>query len=447
MPLSGNKFPAYKTLRLDELIPYARNSRTHSDEQVAQVAASIKEFGFTNPVLVDSDGGIIAGHGRVLAARKLGLTEVPCIELSHLTDAQKQAYVIADNQLALNAGWDLEMLKVEIGELSDGGFDIDLLGFGDDFLAGLMTETTAGKTDEDFVPEPPEEPVTKPGDVWVLGNHRLMCGDSTDATSVGRVMGGKGSADIIFTSPPYAQQRDYGAAKEKCADWDGLMAGAFLSASVKDGGHVLVNLGIVHDKGRVNVYWENWIAAMGDGGWPLFGWYVWDKGFGAPGDWNGRLAPSHEFIFHFAKKPSRANKWVDKKPENIAVGHGKNLRGKDGTTKEKSNPNASLQPTKVADSVIRVSPHMARTSATGTHPAVFPVALCEHIYQSYAKAGDVVYEPFCGSGTSIIACEKFGASCCAMELDPVYVDIAVKRWEEFTGKKAVLEGSGEQEAA
>ena len=174
---------------IDSLIPYARNARTHSDAQVAQIAASIREFGWTNPVLLDGEKGIIAGHGRVLAARKLGMEEVPCIELSHLTEAQKRAYILADNRLAENAGWDSDLLKIELGELRDMGMDLSLTGFDETFLADILTERTDGLCDPDELPEQPE-PKTKPGDVWILGRHRLVCGDSTVATDVEKAMGG-----------------------------------------------------------------------------------------------------------------------------------------------------------------------------------------------------------------------------------------------------------------
>ena len=275
---------------LADLVPYARNSRTHSDEQVAQIAGSIKEFGFTNPVLIDGEGGIIAGHGRVLAARKLSMESVPCIVLDYLTEAQKRAYVIADNKLALNAGWDDEMLALELGELEGMDFDLSLTGFDEDDLENLMhldPEPEEGLTDEDAVPEAPEQPVTVEGDVWVLGNHRLMCGDSTSIDAVDKLMAGQ-NADLCFTSPPYAQQRDY---KKEISDWDELMNGVFAAAPVKDGAQILVNLGLVHEKGRVNSYWDKWLSFMDANGWPLFGWYVWDKGFGLPGNWNGRFAP------------------------------------------------------------------------------------------------------------------------------------------------------------
>ena len=190
-------------ISIEALIPYARNSRTHDDAQVAQIAASIREFGFTNPVLIDSDGGVIAGHGRIMAARKLSLQEVPCIRLGHLTDAQKRAYVIADNKLALNAGWDESMLNLELGELQDMGFDISLIGFGKNELSELMAEEpTEGLTDENAVPEVKEKPKSQRGDVWLLGEHRLMCGDSTQADDLAKLMDGD-KADLVWTDPPY----------------------------------------------------------------------------------------------------------------------------------------------------------------------------------------------------------------------------------------------------
>lgn len=181
-----------ESLPVSDLIPYARNSRTHSDEQVTQIAASIREFGFTNPVLIDSNGTIIAGHGRVMAAKKVGLAEVPCLRVQHLSPSQIRAYVIADNKLALNAGWDDEMLKAELLTLQEEGFNTDLIGFSDDELNALLnSEIIEGQTDPDEIPEPPVEPITKLGDIWILGNHRLMCGDSSNPLNVERLMDGK----------------------------------------------------------------------------------------------------------------------------------------------------------------------------------------------------------------------------------------------------------------
>ena len=439
---TNNEWPADKIerRRVDDLIPYARNARTHSDEQIAQIMASITEWGWTTPVLIDDKGGIIAGHGRVMAARKLGIDEVPTVTATGWTKAQKAAYVLADNQLPQNAGWDMDLLKIEMQDLSADGFDLSLMGFGDDMLANMLKEETEGLTDPDAVPDVPDNPVTVDGDVWILGKHRLMCGDSTSIDAVDKLMNGV-NADLCFTSPPYAQQRDY---KKEISDWDGLMNGVFSIVPVKDGAQILVNLGLVHDAGKVNSYWDAWLNYMAKCGWPLFGWYVWDKGFGMPGNWNGRLAPAHEWVFHFSKGGNKpANKWVDKQEKYIGKRSGKKFRQKDGSTKEAYSPETSLQPTKVADSVIRITPQMARNIDT-SHPAMFPVALCEHIYKSYAKAGDIIYEPFSGSGTSIIACENMGMNCAAMELAPEYTDIAVKRWQNFTGKDAILERTGDK---
>lgn len=236
---------------LDRLIPYARNARTHDDDQVAQIAASIVEFGWTNPILVDTDGGIVAGHGRLLAARKLGLDTVPVVVLDHLTPAQRRAYVIADNKLALNAGWNEELLASELHALNGEGFDLGLTGFSEAELDALMAplgdEPEAGskETDDaaDEMPAPPREPVSRAGDLWLIGNHRPLCGDSTDSSVVARVMDAERAA-LVFTSPPYSNQRDYTTGG--VGDWDALMRGVFAALPVADSAQVLVNLGLVH---------------------------------------------------------------------------------------------------------------------------------------------------------------------------------------------------------
>jgi hypothetical protein len=205
----------YSVRRVSDLIPYANNSRTHSDEQIAQVASSIKEFGFTNPVLIDDQGGIIAGHGRIMAAKKLSIDEVPCIELTGLTEAQKKAYVIADNQLALNSGWDIDVLRLEVEHLQEVDFDIDILGFDDEFIDGLLEpEVEDGLTDEDDCPEAPEEPVSVLGDVWLLGDHRVMCGDSTSIDAVDVLTAGQ-KADMVHTDPPYGIRYQSNGRKDK----------------------------------------------------------------------------------------------------------------------------------------------------------------------------------------------------------------------------------------
>jgi len=426
--------------KIGALIPFARNSRTHSDEQVAQIAASIREFGWTNPILIDGANGIIAGHGRLAAARKLGLDAVPVIVLDHLSDAQKRALVIADNKLALNAGWDFELLASEIEGLGEDGFDLSLLGFNEDELANLLAEKTEGLVDPDDIPEAPANPVSVLGDVWLLGKHRIVCGDSTSIDAIDRLMNGE-RADLLFTSPPYAQQRDYGAAKENVSDWDALMQGVFSIAPVKDGAQLLVNLGLVHREGEWMPYWDGWIAWMRDAGWRRFGWYVWDQGPGLPGDWNGRLAPSHEFIFHFNREVTKPNKTVPAKHAGATLGGG-GLRSADGTVKRKTGHGNAIQSHKIPDSVFRVMRHKGGLGKAGKHPAVFPVALVEEALDAYTKAGDIVFEPFCGSGTQVIAAEKLGRHCFGSELDPAYVDVAVKRWQDFTGLEAIHEKTG-----
>ena len=430
-----------ENVSIDKLVPYARNSRTHSDAQVAQIAASIKEFGFTNPVLIDAGWGIIAGHGRVLAARKLGLSEVPCIRLEHLTEAQKRAYVITDNKLALNAGWDNELLALELGELGDLGFDLELTGFSDDELADLLGDIEdaeraddaapiAEPEDED-IPDAPATPVSQPGDIWQLGAHRLICGDSTDPSVVAALMAGD-QARLCFTSPPYGQQRDY---TQGIADWDALMRGVFAHLPMAGDGQVLVNLGLIHRDNEVIPYWDAWLGWMRQQGWRRFAWYVWDQGPGMPGDWAGRLAPSFEFVFHFNRQSRKPNKIVPCKNAGQdshlrADGSSTAMRGKDGEVGGWTHAGQPTQDYRIPDSVIRVMRHKGKIGRDIDHPAVFPVALPEHILLAYSDPGDVVFEPFGGSGTTILAAQKTNRVARAIELAPSYTDVAVKRFQQ-----------------
>ncbi len=421
--------------KTSDLIPYVNNSRTHSGEQVIQIASSIKEFGFTNPVLIDDGGGIIAGHGRVQAANKLDIEEIPTITLVGLTDTQRKAYVIADNQLPLNAGWDSDLLKLEIEGLKELDFDISLLGFEDDFLDGLLElEPEDGLTDEDELPEAPETPVTVLGDVWQLGNHRLMCGDSTSIDAVDKLMDGQ-KADFCFTSPPYGQQRDY---KKSIDDWDDMMNGVYSILPVKDGSQILVNLGLIHSDKEWQPYWDQWISHMRDLGWLRFALYIWDQGAGMMGDHQGRLAPSFELIFHFCKENKKAKKTKECKGAGDITGKG-SQRGKDGVIKNRTGAGKPVQDTKVGDSIIRVN--RQKTKNTG-HPAAFPVELCKELSNPWCKRDDICYEPFTGSGTQIINCEKEGYIFHGMELAEVYTDIAISRWQNFTGKEAIHVESG-----
>lgn len=402
-------------LKRDSLIPYVNNSRTHDNNQVKQIASSIKEFGFTNPVLIDENNGIIAGHGRLLAADLLGLDEVPTITLEGLSEAQRKAYVIADNQLALNAGWDLNSLKVEIDRLTELNFDVDLLGFDDDFLSSLLDEPTKGLTDEDAVPDTPENPVTVEGDVWILGNHRLMCGDSTSIDAVDKLMDGN-KADMVFTDPPYGMSYGGGRARGDHAlnSKGGVLIkshGMILGDDFK--GDDLIEM--VRDAVGSAVTFSK----SGSSKYICFPWrtysefqkalaqidvipsacIVWDKksiGLG-----NANYRPQHEFIFYV-----KGDDWHGDKAQSDVW-------------------------------------YMSR-GATGkyVHPTQKPVELIEKAINNSSKGQDVVIDVFGGSGSTLIACEKTNRYCRMMELDPKYCDVIIKRWEEFTGKQAILESTG-----
>jgi DNA modification methylase len=432
---------------LDRLNPYACNARTHDDDQVAQIAASIVEFGWTNPILVDVDGGIVAGHGRLLAARKLGLDTVPVVILDHLTPAQRRAYVIADNKLALNAGWNEELLATELHALNGEGFDLALTGFSDDELDALMApldddaeSAGTGEDAADEMPSPPREPVSRVGDLWLIGEHRLLCGDSADAAAVARVMNSERAA-LVFTSPPYGNQRDYTTGG--VGDWDALMRGVFAGLPVAETAQVLVNLGLIHRDNEWQPYWLTWLDWMREQGWRRFGFYVWDQGPGLPGDWNGRLAPAFEFVFHFNRKARKPNKIVPCKwAGHVNDTHG-GIRHKDGHVGEWTHAGQGVQDTRIPDNVIRITRHKARGIET-EHPAVFPVALPEFVMRAFSNEREIVYEPFAGSGTSIIAAERAGRRARAIELAPEYVDVALRRWRKlFPDQPVKLDGEGQ----
>jgi DNA modification methylase len=422
-------------LPLEKLIAYAGNPR-RNDHAVEAVAAAIKRFGFRVPVLAKSDGTLIDGHLRIKAAKRLGMTEVPVALCDDLSEAEIKALRISINRMAELAEWDEELLMAELEGLAAEGITMDDVGFDLDALEALGASVEPeGNPEADAEPQidKAEELRAKwgvePGQLWELGDHRLLCGDSTKKEDVERVMGGE-RADLCFTSPPYGQQRDYTEeSKEKISDWDGLMRGVFANIPMAESGQVLVNLGMIHREGEWIPYWDGWIVWMREQGWRRFGWYVWDQGFGLPGDWNGRLAPSHEFVFHFNRASIRPEKWLDKKPENIKQRNKgeSTMRGKDGKTKAFTNPAASGQPTKIPESVIRVG----RQVGSDGHPAQFPVAFPAFILQSWLG---IAYEPFSGSGTTIIACEQLGRKCRAIEISPAYVAVALQRWADATGK-------------
>jgi DNA modification methylase len=398
-----------------EVTPYARNSRTHSDEQVAQVAASIKEFGWTNPILIDESGTIIAGHGRLMAAQRLGSDRVPTIMLGHLTDAQKRAYVIADNKLALNAGWDQELLAIEVEELLGEGFDLDLTGFGEDEINSLLAEANKvedGLTDADDAPEVPEIPVTATGDVWVLGRHRVICGDSTVLDTADKVTQ-KQPVDVVFTDPPYGMSYGGGRAAGSTPKGARVKAHGMIKGDDLQGESLI---GLVRDALAVSVSsakkgagfyvcftWRTYAefeAALEDAGLSVSNCIVWDKksiGLG-----NANYRPQHEFIFYV-----KGDAWHGDRAQSDVW-------------------------------------YMSR-GGTGeyVHPTQKPVELIEKALLNSSKSGDTVLDVFGGSGSTLIAAEKTGRNARIIELDEKYVDVIVKRWQDFTGQDAVHEESGQ----
>ncbi|MGA9625851.1 MAG: site-specific DNA-methyltransferase [Bryobacteraceae bacterium] len=394
--------------QIDRLIPYIRNARTHTEEQIAQVAASIVEFGWTNPILVGADGVIIAGHARLLAARKLGMTEVPVIVLDHLTETQRRALVLADNRLALNAGWDEEMLRVELDSLHEDGFDLDIVGFSDEEIEDLLRDpehVAEGSTDEDAVPEITETAVTVPGDVWVLGTHRLLCGDSTQIEVVEKVLAG-GLADMVFTDPPYnvnygATMKDKLRGKKRKIANDNLGAGfeQFLRdacvnilAVTKGAIYICMSSSELHTLHRV--------FTEAGGHWSTF--VIWAKNTFTMGrsDYQRQYEPVlygwKEGTDHFwCGARDQGDVWFIKKPV-----------------------------------------------ANDLHPTMKPVELVDRALRNSSKSRDTVLDPFGGSGSTLVACERSGRQARLIEMEPRYCDVIIRRWQEYSGKQAVLEGDG-----
>lgn len=388
---------------VEKLVPYTRNPRTHSAEQVSQIAASIAEFGFLNPLLVDTAAGIIAGHGRLQAAKQLGLAQIPVVVLDHLTEAQKRAYVIADNKLALNAGWDDELLRSEMAALAAEEFDMPVIGFSDEELADLLAEpgVVEGQTDEDAVPDAPADPVSKPGDLWILGNHRLLCGDSTVLENVERVLD-SALADMVFTDPPY--NVDYGnTAKDKMRGNNRTILNDNLGEGFEQFLYdACINL-LTVCKGAVYICMSSselhtlqraFIAAGGK--WSTF--VIWAKNTFTLGrsDYQRQYEP-----ILYGWKQGADHFWCGARDQGDVWFINKPVKN-------------------------------------DLHPTMKPVELVERAIRNSSKSRDIILDCFGGSGTTLIASEKSGRQCRMIELDPKYCDVIVKRWEEFTGKKAEL---------
>jgi DNA modification methylase len=367
-----------------------------------------------------------------MAARKLGMAEVPVIIAEGWTDAQKKAYVIADNKLALNAGWDESMLALEFGELEGLGFDLELTGFSLDEIAALKPEEVpAALTDEDDVPEVPADPVTRLGDVWLLGQHRLMCGDSTSIDAVENLMAG-GKADICFTSPPYADQREYNGGKE--------LSTQHLATFIRSASGVCnlfaVNLGLSRKNGEINQYWDDYITEAKECGLKLVSWNIWDRS-GEGGSIGNMTAPfpiNHEWIFVFSHEAPELNRTIANKHGGKGVSA--TIRGANSEFAERK---SVVHEFGKLGTVLKCGVQRGKNE----HPAMFPVELPQSYIEACTKNGRFVYEPFGGSGTTLIACEKTNRIGRLMELDPKYCDVIVKRWQDYTGKQATLESTGQ----
>jgi len=390
---------------IDRLIPYANNARTHSAEQVAQIAASIKEWGWTTPVLVDETGSIIAGHGRTLAARLLKMTEIPVMVADGWSDAKKRAYIIADNKLALNAGWDNEMLALELGEIGDLGFDLDLTGFTAEEIAALMPEEIApGLTDPDDAPEVQENATTVPGDVWIMGKHRLLCGDSTSVSDLEKLTDGQ-LVDMWLTDPPYNVAYE-GKTKDALKIKNDEMGDDQFRQFLRDS---YVSADTVMKPGAVFYIWHadsegyNFRGAAKDAGWTVRQCLIWKKSSLVMGrqDYHWKHEPCL-----YGWKEGAGHLWATDRKQTTILEFDKPTRN-------------------------------------GEHPTMKPVALFEYQLLNNTKGGDIVLDSFGGSGTTLIAAEKNGRVARLMELDPKYCDVIVKRWQDFTGKIAVHAETGQ----
>ena len=392
----------YKPLEM--LIPYARNARQHSDAQVAQIAASIREFGWAAPIIVDAQSNVIAGHGRLLAARKLGLAEVPVVSLDHLSDTQRRALILADNKIAENATWDEALLGVELAALSEAGFELGLTGFSQDewerLIEGDLSDEK-GLTDEDAVPEVSEHAVTKPGDIWILGDHKLLCGDATKADDFKALLGDE-LVDMTFTDPPYnvnyantAKDKMRGKNRPIMNDNLGEGFGSFLfDACDKILAHTKGAVYIAMSSSELDTLQGAFRAAGGK--WSTF--IIWVKNTFTLGraDYQRQYEP-----ILYGWRDGTDHYWCGARDQGDVW-------------------------------------HINKPQKNDLHPTMKPVELVERAVRNSSKTRDLVLDPFGGSGSTLIACEKSGRRARLIELDPKYVDVIVKRWEAFSGGKAVL---------
>lgn len=413
--LDGTQWPADRVERrpVSALVPYARNARTHSENQIAQIAASIREWGWTAPVLVDEAGSIIAGHGRVLAAQRLGLVEVPVMVARGWSEAQKRAYVIADNKLAENAGWDEALLKIEIADLAAMGFDLPLVGFSERDIARL-TNASGGLTDPDATPEPQGAVIARRGDIWVLGRHRLVCGDATAEADVALALGGI-APHLMVSDPPYGVDYDP-AWRNRVRRKNGSLVGARALGAVTNDEIADWREAYALFPGDVAYIWNGALKSaevaesLHAAGFALRAQIVWSKEHFVIG--RGDYHWQHELCWYAVRKG---------KPGRWAAGRDQ------GTVWHIGVPNGWAQ--------VREGPD----GHQGIHSTQKPVECMRRPIENNSSVGQAIYDPFVGSGTTIIAAEMTGRACCSIEINPAYVDIAIRRWQNFTGDNARLE--------
>lgn len=410
------------------LQPYAKNARTHSDEQIDQIAASMREFGFTNPILVDSADGIIAGHGRLAAAKRLGLESVPVIVLDHLSDAQRRAYILADNKLALNAGWDDALLSEELQGLAGEGYDLSVIGFSDDELSELLddaAEPSEALTDPDEVPDVQPDPVSKPGDVWLLGKHRVMCGSSTNLDDVDRLLQGK-KADMVFTDPPYLM------------NFTGAIDGEGNTRSTHD---VIKNDNLSKEEG--DAFLRDVATAISQ--YCSGAWYVCFYRLGIDRLMNAMTDVGlkwRNLVIWKKQHLNLSNSDYKSIYEPIIYGWSSDYEPVLYGWNYKHEFHGSKGATDVIEIHVPSVWEIERTKKNDLHPTMKPVALCEAAILNSSKTNQTVLDLFGGSGSTLIAAEQNQRVARLMELEPKYVDVIVRRWQEFTGKHAKLEADG-----
>jgi DNA modification methylase len=468
-------WPAYQIERrpLAALVPYARNARTHSDGQIGQIAASIREWGWTMPVLIDEAGTIIAGHGRVLAAARLGIDQVPVLIARGWSEAQKRAYVIADNKLTDNAGWDEALLRLEVGDLASMGFDLPLMGFSEQEITAFSMDGNPGLMDPDEVPELPAEPITRRGDVWQLGRHRMICGDATNPDDVVMAIADR-TINVAFTSPPYAEQREYDRSSgfELVAPNDYVRwfkpAAANVARHIAADGSWFINIKPSVDGTDTSLYvFDLVIAHVREWGWHFATEFCWERN-GVPKSVTQRFKNQFEPIYQFTRgrwkmRPDKVRhesynvpraggpgsgqtSWANAQETTYGVSHsfGAVKKRRNGTSRLMSDvqgysraPGEFIGPG-FAYPGNRLPTFCSTHSALG-HAAAFPVGLPNFFCRAFADEGDIIFDPFCGTGSTLIAAEL--ASCIGIgcELSPAYVDVTIERWQNFTGEKAKRE--------